>query len=268
MIKIRISQYYLEGFRMTISSKSPTTLLGFNVSHVHPSWLPHLEAGLEAMDKTYLKALQSNPTWLPGPQKIFSAFSQPLPAVKVVLLGESPYPRAESANGFAFWDAAVGELWSETGLSKRVNRATSLRNIIKMLLIAGNYLDPARIDQASIAALDKSGLIKTNAELFGNLLKHGFLLLNATPVLQATGRPEVDAKAWQPFLQAILKGLAAENPTATLLLFGRIAQTIDKLLPEKAFKRIVALHPYNLPFITDEKMIKFFKPLQLLQQNP
>ena len=253
---------------MTILRKSRSTEVGFNLDAVHASWIPHIEAGLAAMNRDYLTALKSQNNWLPGPQNIFNAFSLPLPAVNIVLLGESPYPRAASANGFAFWDAAVNELWSETGLSKRVNRATSLRNIIKMLLIADNYLSPTQCDQASIAALDKSKLIKTNQELFGNFLKQGVLLLNATPVLQATGKPELDAKAWQPFLQAIFAGLETTHPTATLLLFGRIAQTIDKLLPKDVFKRIVAIHPYNLSFITDLKIIQFFKPLHLLRQNP
>ncbi len=253
---------------MTIASKSRNTLFGFNVDQVHPSWLPYIEAGLEAMDAKYLQTLQTRHAWLPGPNNIFNAFSQPLAAVKIVLLGESPYPRTESANGFAFWDAAVGDLWSETGLNKRVNRATSLRNIIKMLLIAEGYLKANHCDQASIAALNKSKLVQTNADFFGNLLKLGFLLLNATPVLQESGRPDVDAKAWQPFLSAIFKGLEKVNPEATLLLFGRIAQTIDKLLPDGAFKRVIAVHPYNLSFIQDQKIIKFFKPLHLLQQNP
>ena len=253
---------------MTISSKSHAALVGFNLEKVHFSWLPAIEAGLAAMDATYLKSLRENSTWLPGPEKIFNAFSEPLAAVKIVLLGESPYPRADSANGFAFWDAAVTDLWSETGLSKRVNRATSLRNIIKMLLIADNYLKPDACDQPSIAAINKEHLIQTNSELFGNLLKHGFLLLNATLVLQAGGKPDIDAKAWQPFLKEIFKAIENQNPRATLLLFGRIAQTMDKLLPSGSFERIVAIHPYNLSFINDKKMIQFFKPLQLLKQNP
>ena len=109
----------------------------------------------------------------------------PVAQTHYVLFGESPYPRAKSANGYAFWDAAVTDLWSESGLSKAVNRATSLRNIIKMLLVAEGKLTLVHTGQADIAKLDKTGLIATNAELFQQFLTHGFLLLNATPVLHA-----------------------------------------------------------------------------------
>jgi uracil-DNA glycosylase len=71
---------------------------------------------------------------------LFAAFAQPLDRVRYVLVGEGPYPRAESATGVCFMDGAVGDLWSEAGLSKPVNRATSLRNFMKMLLVADGQL--------------------------------------------------------------------------------------------------------------------------------
>ncbi|HAT31470.1 MAG TPA: uracil-DNA glycosylase, partial [Janthinobacterium sp.] len=63
---------------------------------------------------------------------------------------EGPYPRAASATGVCFMDGAVGALWSEAGLSKPVNRATSLRNFMKMLLLADGQL---ALDATSGAAL-------------------------------------------------------------------------------------------------------------------
>ena len=44
--------------------------------------------------------------------------------MRYVLFGESPYPRAQSANGYAFWDAAANSLWAEEGgLHQLLNRA-------------------------------------------------------------------------------------------------------------------------------------------------
>ena len=60
------------------------------------------------------------------------------PQVNYVLFGES-LPRRASANGYAFWDAAV-KIMVSFGNSKTVNRATSLLNILKMLLIAEGCL--------------------------------------------------------------------------------------------------------------------------------
>ena len=186
-----------------------------------------------------------------------------------MLFGESPYPRRESANGYAFWDAAVKELWSPTGLSKKVNRATSLRNIIKMLLLAENLLDKNHLGQESIANIDKSALVQTNEEFFQNFLRRGILLLNATPVLHSSS-PRKDARAWQPFISELLECLFARRPNIKLILFGQIANTIDPLLPPAATRlppsdKLYAEHPYNLSFITNQAVLAFFKPLHLLK---
>src|SRR5512132_159390 len=104
----------------------------------HASWRPILRRGLEAMleaDPGYLSTLAAD-DYLPTQGRIFAAFAQPLDKVRYVLVGEGPYPREQSATGVCFMDGAVELLWSEKGLSKQVNRATSLRNFMKMLLVA------------------------------------------------------------------------------------------------------------------------------------
>jgi uracil-DNA glycosylase len=138
-------------------------------SDVDDEWKDILGDALEAVDADYLSQLIKSDGWLPGIDNLFSAFRRDRLGVRYVLIGESPYPRAQSANGIAFYDGAVAELWSETGLSKSVNRATSLRNIIKTALLAEGYIerDPqGKISQASIATIDKSGMVQTMADLF------------------------------------------------------------------------------------------------------
>src|SRR5688572_701611 len=98
-----------------------------NKSKIHATWKPIVEIALKAMDANYLKSLTLDESWLPGYDAIFNAFSLPLNKVHFILFGESPYPRTISANGHAFWDAAVKNVWSDSGLAKPVNRATSLR---------------------------------------------------------------------------------------------------------------------------------------------
>src|SRR5690606_17210767 len=119
-----------------------------------------------------------------------------------------PYPRAESATGVCFMDGAVGDLWSDTGLSKPVNRATSLRNFMKMLLVAAGRLQPDATGGAALAPIAQAargdGSIQTLAELQDNLHGHGFLLLNAALVFRKHVAPVIDARAWLPFLQTVL----------------------------------------------------------------
>lgn len=236
----------------------------FNLNTVDASWRECLTEALQQMNQDYLTELAQSSDWLPGPDKIFSAFSLPVTQVNYVLFGESPYPRAASANGYAFWDAAVNELWSPTGLSKPVNRATSLRNIIKMLLLADGALQPHHTGQEDIANLNKDHFVQTNAEFFNNFIQHGFLLLNATPVL----RPNLvrkDSIAWHPFIKYVLNFLFKKNHHVTLILLGSIANTIDKLIDHAEIPRLYAEHPYNISFITHPEVIEFFKPLRLLK---
>ena len=97
-------------------------------------WRPLLKLAASEMDADYIQQIDSNVDWLPKIPQLFAAFSQPLSKTRYILLGESPYPRFTSANGYAFWDNAIDYIWSPTGLSKQVNRATSLRNLVKMFL--------------------------------------------------------------------------------------------------------------------------------------
>lgn len=238
----------------------------FNLSAADPSWHACLKNALAEVDPDYLKKLYQSNHWLPGPEKIFNAFSLPVQKVNYVLFGESPYPRKQSANGYAFWDQAVTDLWSESGMSKPVNRATSLRNIIKTLLVAEGMLDGQHTSQVDIAQLKKHHLIQTNAGLFNNFLQHGFLLLNATPVLQVNNVRK-DAIAWRPFIRYVLRFLCEERPKIQLILFGNIANEINKLIPPHCFKKLYAEHPYNHTFINNLNVLDFFKPLHLLREQ-
>lgn len=238
-----------------------------NYSVIHPSWRTHFERAINKIDSNYLKHLANNDLWLPGPEKIFNAFSLPLNEVQYVLFGESPYPRSESANGFAFWDAAVKELWSDKGLSKKVNRATSMRNILKMLLVADGKLHQTETTQEAIAQIDKSCYVQTNDAFFQNLLNQGFLLLNATLVLQQAQPPQVDAKQWLPFIADILQTILHERPEAKIILFGKIASAIEPLLPAQKPHTLHAEHPYNLSFISNPKVINFFHGMHLLNKR-
>lgn len=226
---------------------------------MHPSWQLLIEPALRAMNPAYISQLAEDGSWLPEPKNIFHAFSLPLANTQRILFGESPYPRAQSANGYAFWDAAVNNLWSAQGLSKEVNRATSLRNFIKMLLCAKGDLDEQDTSPQAIAKLDKKNYVQTLPELFENLLSHGFLLLNASLVWRE-GKVNDDAKHWQPFMTTLLHLLHQQKPDIELVLLGNIAKKIST----HEFKRIEAEHPYNLSFIKNKKMRDYFGPLNLL----
>jgi uracil-DNA glycosylase len=250
------------------STTIPTAILDA-LSLAHPSWRTHLLKGLEAVaaaNPGYLPALAGD-QYLPTGQRLFAAFALPLPDVRYVLVGEGPYPRAESATGVCFMDGAVGELWCETGLSKPVNRATSLRNFMKMLLVADGQLsaqDTAGAALAPVAAKARAnGSIQTLAQLQDNLTRHGFLLLNAALVFRPHVPPAIESRAWLPFLQTVLAALAGTG--AKLVLWGKIAEQLKKLPECAALEQVCSEHPYNLSFITHQAMQELFGPMKLLR---
>ena len=239
-----------------------------SASNVHPEWTGLLRNALAEVDAAYLDELLRSADWLPGIDMLFSAFRRDRSNLQYILIGESPYPRQASANGIAFYDAAVSDLWRETGLSKAVNRATSMRNIIKTALVAEGYLKPdaeGKISQHSIAAIDKSPLVQTMPELFENLHTAGFLMLNATPVLHAERKPAIEAKFWQGFLFSLLKQLCeTASHRLTLVLWGKIAETVELMdLPDQ-YEKLVSEHPYNISFIHNVTMKKLFRDVSIL----
>ena len=246
-----------------------------------PGWQPVLAKGIAALaaaQPTYLPALLAG-EFLPTEARLFAAFKQPIDAVRYVLVGEGPYPRPASATGVCFMDGAVGTLWSATGLSKPVNRATSLRNFMKMLLVADGVLAPERTSGDALmqiaidAQQDQAGTIQTLPELQANLLANGFLLLNAALVFRTSVPPSQEARAWQPFLETVLAALAehavaCERVPPTLILWGKIAGQVGAIAASSAFPKAIAEHPYNLSFITNQAMHSLFADMALLRRIP
>lgn len=260
----------LSFFSFMPDSPIPPSILDA-VARADASWRPHLLKGLEAIERAqpgYLQALAAD-DYLPNGQRLFAAFALPLPAVRHVLVGEGPYPRAESATGVCFMDGAVGSLWCESGLSKAVNRATSLRNFLKMLLVADGLLDAADTGAAAmapVAAAARAGAtIQTLAELEDNLTRHGFLLLNAALVFRPHVPPAAEARAWLPFLRTVLAALADTGAAPTLVLWGKIAEQLKRLPETARFPQVCSEHPYNLSFIRHGAMQSLFGPMRLLR---
>ncbi|MCB4748179.1 MAG: uracil-DNA glycosylase [Sulfurovum sp.] len=229
------------------------------------SWQYILQHAYAQLDKDYRYFLESNKGYFPSCEHYFNAFKTlPRYKVKYILFGQDPYPRAESAGGYAFIDEKVKKLFSEQGLSKEVNRATSLRNFIKMALVARGDLDVADTSQPAIAALDKLTLIDSITQLRKNFEKNGILLLNTALIFTNKKSSNRHIKAWRPFMQSLLKEMKENNPK--LILFGNHAKTLKKLLPLETYETIEMEHPYNYTFIANKKAQMFFGPMHLLEK--
>lgn len=254
----------------------PSFLRALDITH--PSWHTVLRQALEAVEQAspgYLAQLASH-EYLPVDGKIFAAFSLPFDAVRFVLVGEGPYPRAESATGFCFMDGAVDSLWSDApgaGLSKAVNRATSLRNFVKMLLVADGVLNVENTGGLALAEVAHTlrtaepACISTMSELQDNFLQHGFLMLNAALVFRPNVAPSVDAKAWMPFLECVFEALNQRASVCRVILWGKIAERLQSLMRYPYLRICQSEHPYNLSFIANQSMQALFRPLRLLHPS-
>ena len=232
------------------------------LDNVDASWKDILENALSALDDEYLEFLKTDDSYFPNQNNFFNAFKTlPLEKTKYILFGQDPYPREESAIGYAFIDGKVGDIFSENGLTKEVNRATSLRNFMKMALLCDGALSDD-FSKDAVASVDKTSYIKTINHLRENFEKNGVLLLNMALVFTRKEDSKKHVKAWNSFIKALLYGLKEKD--IELILFGKMAEVLEKVDEAKSFKKHTMPHPYNIGFITDTNAHRLFKPMRLL----
>jgi len=231
------------------------------ISYTHPSWHEILNRSYKSLDKEYREFLEKDDSFFPDRKNLFNAFKLPLNQTRYILFGQDPYPRKESAIGYAFIDGKVGNIFSDKGLSKEVNKATSLRNFIKMLLVAEGELR-SDLSQEAIKKVNKSSYIKTLIQLKANFEKNGVMLLNTALIFTKKEESNYHIKMWRPFMKSLLKEL--EDSQIELILFGKMADELKRYDETRAFKTHSMPHPYNISFIHDKDAHKLFSTMTLL----
>jgi len=228
-------------------------------------WRPTLEHAYGALESQYRRFLEEDKCYFPDRENCFNAFrTLPKSKVKYILFGQDPYPRAQSAGGYAFIDMNAKEIFSPTGLSKAVNRATSLRNFVKMALVARGDLLAEDTSQSAIAAIDKTPLINTINALRHNFEREGVLLLNTALVFTEKKASAAHIKAWRPFIERLLSQMRPQAPK--LILFGTHAKALKRDFDLTDFETIELEHPYNHSFICNENALKLFGKMRLLEK--
>ncbi len=233
------------------------------IHNIDKSW----NINLESLNNSYIEFLKNNTDYIPTKTNIFNAFrTLAKDDVRYVLFGQDPYPREQSASGYAFIDSAVKEIFSSSGtLSKEVNRATSLRNFIKMALVARGNLSLDDTSPRAIEKIKKENLINSIDELRRNFEANGVLLLNTSLVFTDKQSSAIHAKAWRTFMVDLLSSL--DSHKVKLILFGNFAKELYKSLPIiSSFEAIELEHPYNLSFISNKKAIELFEPMDLIRK--
>ncbi len=150
----------------------------------------------------------------PPAGKVLRFLELPLHSVKVIILGQDPYPQQEAATGRAF---EVGTLrsWNESF------RNISLKNIVRALYksYTGTVLNYNEIKEK----LDNEFPLLPPGKLFAHWEKQGVLLLN-TSFTCIPGNPASHKKIWEGFTFQLLRFISNYQPSVTWFLWGNHAQ--------------------------------------------
>lgn len=168
-------------------------------------WLPLLKPTLEKLDDAASFIGPSrDKSIVPVRELTFQAL-KPNPPEKwnVVVFGQNPYPRIESATGIAMFDNAFGN-WGDAQFGK----VTSIRCIIKAASMWKHGIEK-KTSTADVRALLAKHDVTAPPAWFQSMLSQGVLLLNAA--LTASSDDAISTAKhtsfWKPVVQRIVEGI-------------------------------------------------------------
>ena len=171
---------------------------------IHPSWkliIPVLEQKKGDLSKLD-EVLQNK--YYPQKEDIFNVFSMPLEDIKVVILGQDPYPKEGQAIGYSF------------AVSEETPKPASLRII----------------EQEVGHSIDKT--LKSWRE-------QGVFLLNTALTVEA-GNAGSHIKYWEGFMNLVISHISFHNP-CIWVLWGKYAQGFKGAINQEGNTILEAPHP-------------------------
>jgi uracil-DNA glycosylase len=186
-------------------------------SHIDPAWARALDpvaAELDAL-REFLRAEQAaGHGYLPAAPHVLRAFEQPLDAVRVLIVGQDPYPTPGHPIGLSFAvDRAV----------RPVPR--SLANIYRELADDVGVVAPAHGDLTAWA-------------------EQGVLLLNRVLTVRPGAAGSHRGKGWEAVTEAAIRALVGRPTPLVAILWGRDAESLVPMLGSTS--TIISAHPSPL----------------------
>ncbi|MFD8705768.1 ADP-ribosyltransferase domain-containing protein [Kitasatospora sp. NPDC059648] len=218
-------------------------------------WLPVLKPVIEARPgaASFIGPGRS-PEVVPVRELTFQALKPHAPHQwKVVVFGQNPYPRPESATGIAMFDNAFHD-WKDS----QFGRVISIRCIIKAAAM-WKYGIPKKTPIADIRALLKKEETVQPPEWFQAMLTQGVLLLNAALTASADGSmgPDEHTGFWRPVAERIVEEIlrakqqAGEEDRGVVFAWWgaharslkTVVQRLEKKYPEVRVRHIDHANP-------------------------
>lgn len=203
---------------------------------IHPSWEVVLAPVMDKIHTLgdFLNAeVEAGRGYLPIAPDIFRAFHYPFDQVKVLILGQDPYPTPGHAMGLSFS--------TQPGVRPLPR---SLANIFKELAA-----DVGESTDSGQASLDIAGVATPTAPLpvDGDLTawsRQGVMLLNRVLTVAPGDANSHRGKGWEEITEAAITALAAREQPLVAILWGRQAQEAEKFLGDTPC--ISSAHPSPL----------------------
>ncbi len=192
----------------------------------------------QAIKQLLIKAKQDGKTIYPPEPLIFNAFQlTPLPAVKVVILGQDPYHNVGQAMGLSF------------SVPRTERTPPSLKNMYKELQndIEG-FVTPSHGDLSGWAS-------------------QGVLMLNAMLTVEANLAGSHKNIGWQKFTDAVIKKISDECEGVVFLLWGNFAKSKKILIDTQKHHVLESAHPSPLAGNAFQGNQHFSKTNALLQKQ-
>lgn len=179
---------------------------------VHESWMPAL-AGVEKQIHDLGDFLRAEPAYLPAGNDILRAFQDPFDDVKVLIVGQDPYPTPGHAMGLSF------------STHPGVRPPRSLVNIHRELQSDLGVTPPQDGDLTPWS-------------------RQGVLLLNRVLTVRPGAPASHRGKGWEEVTATAVKALARRGGPLVAILWGRDAQSAKPMLGETPV--IASAHPSPL----------------------
>ena len=182
---------------------------------MHHTWVPVLEHERETLTvigEFLRQESAAGQAWLPAGDNILRAFARPLPEVRVLIVGQDPYPTPGHAVGLSF---------SVAPDVRPIPR--SLQNIYKELESDLGIPRPTTGDLSPWA-------------------DQGVLLLNRVLTVRSGEPGSHRGIGWERITDAAIAGLVArDDEPLVAILWGKDAQTLEAELPDVPL--IISAHP-------------------------
>lgn len=183
---------------------------------IDPGWaraLSPVEGEIRALGQMLRDETAHGRKYLPDPQNILRAFTYPFEGVRVLIVGQDPYPTVGNAVGLAFSVGPRGAI------------PASLRNIYRELQEDLDCPAPTTGDLTAWAT-------------------QGVCLLNRVLTVQPGKPASHQNRGWEKVTDQAIRALASRGLPLVAILWGRQARTLKPLLGDTAV--VESTHPSPL----------------------